>query len=204
MAQVLEFGFLTLEEIKYVVALDRLKKFDNNITQTAKSLNITRPTLHKIMADYEKVTEDQKKRIEANRLVESGILSQERGAFENDPATGMSVPKAPAPLPKIDLVMPVEPKEDGLVRTLSEANNRPKDPNLFRPVVKPSPVIKPEDPMAAESKRERERFAKLDKTPYSKKHKMEDRANRELAEIANAGKTTKAKKGKKKEKAKAR
>ena len=194
-----DFGYLTLEEIKQAVALDRLKKFENNITQTAKSLKVTRPTLHKILKDYDKRTDEEKKRIEANMTIDQRNMSQERGAFEADPVTGMSIPKAPAPLPKIPLIMPKElVQPTGAIDVT--ADQQPRPANAFKPVVKPSPIIPEPNSIETEAKREHDRFEKLDKTPYSLKHKMEARA------ILEKGKTPKAKgkKNTKKEKVKAK
>jgi len=179
-----DYGWFTLEEVKQAVAMDRLSKLDGNLTKTSESLGITRPTLNSIIEAYEKRSAEDKERIKVNVALVQKVESQHMQAFEPDPATGFSRPKAPEPLPDMKLFMPKDEKlNTAIEKAIAESENSVDRKNLFKPSVQASPVIKPVDPMVDKAKAEQERFAKMDKTPYSEKYKMADREKRERAEL---------------------
>ena len=164
-----EFGFLTLDDIKQAVALDRLRTFENNITQAAKSLDITRPTLHKIMADFEKKDADTKKRIQSNQNLLSSIFQQDRSSWKFDDNSGMSVPVPPPPIPPVKLLK--QPPMPDIVSEAGEKANAEikQGTTLIRNPQMPTIRKGVQVGLASEATREKERFAKLDLTPMSVK-----------------------------------
>ena len=203
MAQGMVYGWLKLEELKQLVAVERLAQLENNKTKTAESLGITRTTLDKILADFEKRTAEDKARIKTNNDKMNAILSQESKSWGHDVNTGMSTPLVPGPLPKIELIKPRPTSDDPLSKAADEINNTPRIANTFQPVVKPSPVIPTNSPLMTEAQKEHERFAKLDKRPYSVQYpKVNTKGNGHDAKVVKtanktANKKTKVKAGKK-------
>ena len=164
------YGWLKMDELRELVAVERLAQLENNKTKTAESLGITRTTLDKILADFEKRTAEDKSRIKTNNDKMNAILSQESKSWGHDVNTGMSTPLAPGPLPKIELFKPRPTSDDPLSKAAEAINNTPRIVNTFQPVAKPSPVIPVYSPLMTEAQREKERFDKLDKRPYSEQY----------------------------------
>ena len=164
------YGWLKLEELKQLVAVERLAQLEHNKTKTAESLGITRTTLDKILADFDKRTAEDQNRIKVNNDKMRAITNQNANTFGHDANTGMSTPLPPGPLPKIELFKPRPPSDDPLSRAANEINNTPRIANTFQPTAKPSPVIPENTPLMTEAQREKERFAKMDKRPYSEKY----------------------------------
>lgn len=183
--QAQDYGWLTLEEIKQAAVIDRLGKLNNNQTKTAESLGITRPTLAKIIEEYGERTEKEQIRIKSNQAELSRQEKMNADAFQFDPSTGMSLPKSPAPIPPVTLFKPRPTLDQSAIEeAMSNAEGSVDRKNLFVTKVEPSPVIKLPDPVLTAAQIEHERFAKLDKTPYSVKHKTQERENRERQELA--------------------
>lgn len=166
-----EFGYLTMEQIKFAVVLDRLKKFENNQTHAANSLKITRTTLIKALADFEKKDAKTKEIIKANQdLLQRGGL-QDRDAFQHDVDSGMSVPVPLKPVPGAGTVLLTAKPAEGspVVDAAMEANNVMKPPVRLISRLKLAGGDKSKSPLGleTESEREHKRFSKLDKTPIS-------------------------------------
>ncbi len=182
-----DYGWMTLEDLRQVVSVERLAKLDNNLTRTAESLGITRPTLNAILEAYEKRTFEEKERIKANIAKLNWVEQQNKDAFEYDHATGMSTPKAPRPIPPVVLVMPkTSAVETDIEKAMNAAENAVARTKMFIPVPQVAPVVKPVDPMMSDAQKEHERFAKLDKTPYSEKFNMAAREQREKDSLKGA------------------
>ena len=188
MGQGQQFGWLKMDELKQLAAVERLANLEGNKLKTAESLGITRVTLDAILHAFEKRTEAEQARIKLNADKVREIMNQNKDAFEHDAKTGFSNPKAPAPLPKIELFKPRSMGEDPLNKAAEAINNTPRPVSTFKPVITPSPVIPVPKPLADEAKREKEHFDKLDKTPYSVVHNQEGREQRERADLAAVGK----------------
>lgn len=188
MGQGMVYGWLKMEELKQLVAVERLAQLEHNKTKCAESLGVTRTTLDSILKGFEKRSAEDKARIKTNNEKMKVILNQESNTFGHDTNTGMSTPLAPRPLPKIELIIPKETGEDPLSKAANAINNEPRTGNAFKPTVKPLPAPKETTPLMTEAQKEHARFAKLDKTPYSKTHDLEAREIREKAEM---NKTTK-------------
>lgn len=197
-----QFGWLKMEELKQIAAVERLKALEKSKIKTAESLGITRTTLDSLLAAFDKRSAEDQSRIAENNKKLQEIMNQDRSAFEYDTKTGHSSPKPPRPLPKIDLIMPLERGSDPLSTAANQINNEPRIQPAFKPVVQPSPRIPVPAPLADEAQREHERFAKLDKTLYSEKFPIGAREQAERAQNSKpktskpASKKTKAKAGK--------
>ena len=57
------YGWLKMDELRELVAVERLAQLEHNKTKTAESLGITRTTLDKILADFDKRTAEDKARM---------------------------------------------------------------------------------------------------------------------------------------------
>lgn len=183
MAHGMVYGWLKLDELKQLIAIERLHHLENNKTRCAESLGISRPTLNEILDAFEKRTAEDKQRITDNNERMKVILNQESKSWGHDVNTGMSVPLPPAPLPKIEMFKPKPVSDDPLSQAAEKINNQPRIENTFNPTPKPSPIIAPANPLLDEAAKEKARFEKLDKTPYSVVHKTAAREELEKAEL---------------------
>ena len=202
-----DFGWITLEEAKQAVILDRLQKFENNKSKTAESLDISRDTLAKALASFEKKDAETQARIRANQAILDKKGSQDKDAWSHDPVTGFSVPVAPPPIPPVKLFQrPAEP--DILTEAATKVNDSIRaGAKLFRNHVAPGldPTKAPVE--KTEGEKEKERFSKLDLTPLSQKKGLDHRGQNTPAKPPSNGKHPTPKptgtKGKKKKKVRA-
>src|SRR5580693_7120420 len=98
-----DFGYLTLEDLKKAVIVDRLKVFEGNKEAAARSLGISKQTLYKLLEDYLHGDEEAAKKIKEATDQLLDIRDRQRSGYAFDPATGMSVPTPPQPMPGEDI-----------------------------------------------------------------------------------------------------
>lgn len=192
-----DYGYLSLDQVKQAVVLDRMKKLDNSKTQTATSLGITRNTLDKLLAQFEKNDKATQDRISANIALLSKMQNPHVDAFEFDVNTGMSIPKKAEPL-KIPVLLKARAEDtDPLNKAVGDMETNARKGMTVLGTVTPSPIIPTPTEMKSEIETERKHFAGLNKTLYSEKYPIGGKAKKETAKVIK----TKAKGKKKKAKA---
>lgn len=192
------FGFMTLEELKRAIILDRLATFENNQDQAAKSLRIHR---HSIAAHLKRYAQDDvksKARIELGQKAIKTMTDNLRG-YEHDPESGLSKPVAAQGVltDGSPMLMPRPAEGEPVAEAANKANDTIKtemkflnQPTKITTTPAPKNVV---TPMSAEVKKEKEHFKKLDKTPISKTLGLANRGNGHEPAKAKK-KTTKKKK----------
>lgn len=191
-----DYGFLSLDQVKQAVVLDRMKKLDNNQTHAASSLGITRNTLAKLLAQFAKNDEATQKRINDNVALLSK-MNNRIDEFDLDNATGMSVPRPAAPL-KIPVLLKARPEEGGAIAKVVTAEEaKIKKNTVLLGNLKPSPAVEVNDPLLTEAQQEHARFDKLDKTLYSVKNPIGEKDKPKAKGKKKKAKKAKATAGKK-------
>ena len=193
-----DYGYLSLDQVKQAVVVDRMKKLENNQTHAAASLGITRNTLVKLLAQFEKNDKVTQARIEANIALLSKMQNPNVDPFEFDVNTGMSTPKKPEPL-KVPVLLTARQEEPtALNEAVGAMETKAREGMVYLGNATPSPIVPVPNEMKSEIETERKHFSSLDKKLYSENHPIGEKAKAEI-------KTTKpAKKAKgKKKKAKA-
>lgn len=96
----IDFGYLTMEEIKVMAVNDRLKKFEGNASRAAASLEIHMNSIPNILNRNEGNPESPAKAETKKMNDQHDQLSRE--GWGRDATTGHSVPTALTPVPGIE------------------------------------------------------------------------------------------------------
>ena len=96
----IDFGYLSMDEIKLMAVEDRLKKFEGNQTRAADSLQIHVNSVANILNRATNKPETTAQKTTAQER--SDFIKNQKEGFKTDPNTGLSVPQPVAAVPGIE------------------------------------------------------------------------------------------------------